>query len=93
VKIVELDQACRKQQLGEGWFGSLEEVPTHALTMTVPAIMHCKTISCFVPDERKSEAVKNMLTGPVSTSCPASILREHPHTVLYLDKFAALQIR
>ncbi len=93
VKIVELDQACRNQQLGEGWFTSFEEVPTHALTMTIPAIMSCKAISCFVPDKRKGEAVFNTLYGPVSTSCPASILRRHPHAILFLDEEAAVRIK
>ena len=63
VKVVELDDGCRKQQLGEGWFPTLEDVPTHALSLTIPAIMHCKTISCLVPDERKAQSVYNALTG------------------------------
>lgn len=89
VKVVELDAACRQQQLGEGWFPTLDDVPREALTQTVPAIMRSKCISCFVPDARKAEAVKNALTGPVDTSCPASILREHPNIVLWLDEPAA----
>lgn len=89
VKVVALDDACRNQQLGEGWFLSLAEVPTHALTLTIPAIMHSKIISCAVPDQRKAEAVKNTLRGEISTDCPASILRTHPDCTLWLDRFSA----
>ena len=89
VKVVELDDACRRQQLGEGWFPTFEDVPEEAVTLTIPAIMNCKTISCVVPDERKSIAVSNALNGPVSTSCPASILRNHPNAVLFLDQGSA----
>ncbi len=86
VKIVELDHACRMQQVGEGWFNGLPDVPTHALTLTIPAIMRSKTISCVVPDARKAEAVRKTLTGPVSTMCPASILRTHGDCWLWLDR-------
>ena len=92
VKVVELDEACRKQQLGEGWFPSLDDVPTHALSLTIPAIMACKTISCVVPDERKAKAVYNTLNAEVSTACPATILRIHPSCILYLDQGAALKL-
>lgn len=92
VKVVELDEACRKQQLGEGWFPTFEDVPTHALTQTIPAIMRCKAISCVVPDERKSEAVYNTLNSEISTACPATILRTHPNTILYLDEGSASKL-
>ncbi|HPG41705.1 MAG TPA: glucosamine-6-phosphate deaminase [bacterium] len=92
VKIVDLDPACRRQQLGEGWFPTLDDVPKQALSLTIPAIMRCQTISCVVPDERKSEAVYNTLYGPVSTACPASILRTHPDAVLFLDRFSATRL-
>src|SRR5690554_3209273 len=92
VKIVELDEACRKQQLGEGWFPTFDDVPTHAITLTITAIMGCKTISCVVPDERKAEAVYNTLNAEISTACPATILRQHPDTVLYLDKGSASKL-
>ncbi len=85
VKKVELDEACRLQQLGEGWFPTFEEVPTHAVTLTIPAILHCKTISCVVPGMRKSKAVDASLFGKISTACPASVLRTHPETLLFLD--------
>ncbi|HDL18074.1 MAG TPA: glucosamine-6-phosphate deaminase [Bacteroidetes bacterium] len=89
VKVVELDEKCRRQQMGEGWFETLAEVPTHALSLTIPAIMNCKTISCVVPDSRKAEAVFNTLHGPVTTHCPASILRKHSGAVLFLDLYSA----
>lgn len=85
VKIVELDEACRRQQLGEGWFPIFDDVPTHALSLTIPAIMSCKHISCVVPDERKAKAVFNTINAEISTACPATILRTHTDTILYLD--------
>lgn len=92
VKIAELDDACRNQQLGEGWFPTFEDVPTEALSLTIPAIMRCKTISCVVPDERKAEAVKNSLYAQISTDCPATILRTHQDTKIFLDTAAASQL-
>ncbi len=89
VKVVELDEACRQQQFGEGWFPTFEDVPKKAFTQTVPAMMRAKVISCVVPDERKAQAVKNALRGPVSTACPASILRTHSSAILWLDRPAA----
>mgnify|MGYP003331565559 FL=1 len=89
VKIVDLDEDCRNQQLGEGWFPTLEDVPRQALTLTIPTILSAKSISCVVPDKRKSEAVKNALQAEISTACPATILRTHSDTKLFLDKWAA----
>ena len=89
VKIVDLDEDCRNQQLGEGWFPTLEDVPKQALTLTIPTILSSKSISCVVPDKRKSEAVKNALQAEISTACPATILRTHSDTKLFLDKWAA----
>jgi glucosamine-6-phosphate deaminase len=86
VKKVELDEACRRQQLGEGWFPTFEDVPRYAVTLTIPAIMHCKAISCVVPGKRKAAAVDGTLYGEISTNCPASILRTHPQTLLFLDR-------
>lgn len=93
VKVVELDEACRKQQLGEGWFPTFEDVPTHALSLTISAIMGCKAISCVVPDKRKAKAVYNTLNAEISTACPATILRTHSNTVLYLDKNSASNLK
>ncbi len=92
VKLVELDEACRNQQLGEGWFATFADVPKEALTLTIPAILNCKAISCVVPDERKADAVYNTLYAEISTRYPASILRTHPETLLFLDVEAASRI-
>jgi glucosamine-6-phosphate deaminase len=92
VKRVALDEVSRRQQVGEGHYGSLDEVPTHALTMTIPALCAAKRMVCIVPETRKAEAVRKTLLGPVSTDCPASILRQSAHAVLYLDADAAAEI-
>jgi glucosamine-6-phosphate deaminase len=92
LKVVELDEACRNQQVGEGWFPSIEHVPVKAVTLTITAIMNCKALSCTVPDERKAEAVFNTLCGRISTSCPASIMRKHNEAILFLDRFAAMKL-
>ena len=85
IKVVALDQECRRQQFDEGWFESIDTVPKTALTLTIPTIMSAKHISCFVPEERKAHAVKNALEGAIDESCPASILRDHASVDLYLD--------
>ncbi len=87
--IVELDEACRRQQLGEGWFGSLEEVPTRAISMSIQQILNSQFIVCSVPDERKATAVKNAAKGPVTPDVPASILQRHGNVRLLLDEPAA----
>ena len=92
LKVVEMDEATRKQQVGEGWFPTIKHVPERAVTLTITAIMDCKFLCCTVPDGRKSEAVYNTLYGGIRTACPASILREHNNAVLFLDSFAAIKI-
>ena len=92
VKLAMHDETCRRQQLGEGWFPTFEDVPKEALTLTIPAIMRCKAISCVVPDERKAEAVYNTLYNEINTECPATILRTHSETKLFLDKKSAFKI-
>jgi glucosamine-6-phosphate deaminase len=87
--IVELDDECRRQQLGEGWFASLDEVPHRAVSMTVSQIMGSAAIVCTVPDERKAQAVHDCLTGEVTPIHPASILRCHDRCYLFLDAEAA----
>ena len=87
--VVKLDEACRKQQLNEGWFGSFAEVPTKAISMSIRQIMKAQSIICTVPEKRKAEAVKRALTEPVSPMIPASILRLHPDTWLYLETDSA----
>lgn len=92
VKLVELDEACKIQQIGEGWFPTMEDVPVQALTLTIPAILSSKTISCVVPDQRKAQAVHDALYHSISTKCPATILRKHPQTRLFLDKGSASKL-
>lgn len=87
--IVELDEQCRKQQMGEGWFPSIEDVPEKAISMSVKQILRSKYIICSVPDERKALAVKNTVEQPVSNLYPASILQTHPACTCYLDKMSA----
>ena len=87
--VVKLDLVCRKQQLGEGWFPSLEAVPEQAISMSVRQIMNSKAIICTVPDTRKAEAVQKTLEGEVLPEVPASILQSHPQTWLYLDQGSA----
>lgn len=84
--IVELDEDCRRQQLGEGWFPSLEDVPHKAISMSIQQIMKSQYIICSVPGERKAQAVKNCLENEVSNIYPSSILREHPNCSIYLDE-------
>ncbi len=87
--VVDLDDACRRQQLGEGWFPDFDSVPSRAISMSIRQIMKSDTIVCTVPDERKAEAVKNATQGPVTPEVPASILQEHPDCRLFLDAAAA----
>ena len=84
--VVNLDKKCRRQQLGEGWFNSFGDVPEQAISMSVKQIMKSKAIICSVPDIRKADAVKGSLEGKVTPLVPASILRQHNATWLFLDK-------
>jgi glucosamine-6-phosphate deaminase len=93
VKIVELDDVSRQQQVHDGCFKSLEQVPQKAITLTLPAILSAKFIYCIVPAHSKAEAVTRTLDGPISTSCPASILRTRPGAVLFLDTDSARLIK
>jgi len=93
VKIVKLADASRRQQVGEGHFGSLDEVPTHAMTLTIPALLAAKRVLAIVPEARKAEAVYRALRGPISEDCPGSILRQTPHAHLFLDVDSADRIR
>src|ERR671939_746688 len=87
--VVELDEACRRQQVGEGWFNSLDEVPRRAISMSVKQILKSRHILCVVPDKRKAQAVKDCLESEISPWHPASVLRRHPATVLFLDSDSA----
>jgi glucosamine-6-phosphate deaminase len=87
--VVNLDAACKQQQMGEGWFRSIEDVPQKAISMSVKHIMKSKNIICSVPDERKAIAVKNCLDQEISNLYPASILQTHANCIVYLDQAAA----
>ena len=87
--LVELDEPCRLQQVGEGWFTGLDEVPTQAISMSIRQIMKAQTIVCTVPDERKAEAVRNCLHGEITPMHPASILQMHPDCSVFLDTGSA----
>lgn len=83
--VVELDEACRRQQMGEGWFATVDDVPTRAISMTVRGILSAAALIVTVPDERKATAVKCAVEGPVTSNCPASILQTHRECMLFLD--------
>ncbi len=85
VKPVKLDEICRQQQVNDGCFASIEEVPTHAMTLTVPTLVKAPNLFCIVPAETKQQAVYETLNGSVDEHCPASILRTHDNAKLYLD--------
>jgi glucosamine-6-phosphate deaminase len=87
--VVALDEACRRQQLGEGWFARLEGVPSHAISMSIRQILKAREILAVVPDARKAPAVRDCLGLPVSRERPSSILRTHSRTTLFLDKDSA----
>lgn len=89
VKVVKLDEVCRNQQVNDGCFDSIDKVPTHALSLTVPRLIDAESIFCIVPASTKANAVKATLTGDITTACPASILRRHADATLYLDADSA----
>ncbi len=86
VKVVELEEACRQQQVNDGCFSKIEDVPTHAITLTIPALMKGRYIFCMVPGKTKTEAVTRTIKGEINESCPATILRTHDNALLYVDK-------
>ncbi len=87
--VVDLDEGCRRQQLGEGWFGSLEEVPRQAISMSIRQILKSRSLIAAVPDERKAQAVRACLEGPISPLAPASILQQHADSAIFLDPASA----
>lgn len=87
--VVKLDKACRRQQLGEGWFPTLEAVPQRAISMSIQQILKSKNIICSVPDRRKAEAVRNVMEGEICPEVPASILRNHGNCHFLMDEPAA----
>jgi glucosamine-6-phosphate deaminase len=92
VKVVSLDQACRQQQVNEGWFPTLVEVPPKAVTLTIPTLLRVPTLIASVPGRRKAHIVKRTLEEPVSTRCPSTILRSHPNAIAFLDRESAAEI-
>ncbi len=89
VKVVKLDERSRRQQVGEGHFVSLDETPTHAITLTIPALLAAGRVLAIVPEARKADAVAQSLRGPITEDCPGSILRQTPHAHLFLDADSA----
>ena len=89
VKVVELDAGCRRQQVNEGHFPDVDAVPTRAITVTIPALLRAGRVLAIVPEARKAEPVRDALTGPVSTRCPASALRTITHATIHLDSGSA----
>jgi glucosamine-6-phosphate deaminase len=87
--VVNLDDACRRQQLGEGWFPTLNDVPKQAISMSIRHILKSKAIICTVPDQRKAKAVQGSVEGPVTPDVPSSILQQHKNVELFLDRESA----
>ncbi len=85
VKVVQLDQMCRNQQVNDGCFATIDDVPTHAMTLTIPSLTAAKHLFCVVPAATKANAVKNTVYGPICEDCPATIMRRHPSAILYCD--------
>jgi glucosamine-6-phosphate deaminase len=90
--VVQLDEACRNQQVGEGWFSSFDEVPKQAITLSVPAILKSREILVVVPDRRKAKAIAATLDGPITPDVPASALQTHGSVTFYLDSESASEL-
>ncbi len=93
MKVVTLDEPCRQQQFAEGWFKSIEDIPQRAVTLTIPALLRVPKLIASVPGPRKAHIVYRSLTEPISTNCPATILREHPDCTVYLDQQSAAELK
>jgi glucosamine-6-phosphate deaminase len=93
IKVVELDEACRTQQVNDGCFPTFADVPRHAFTLTVPVFRRARRLSVHVPGPRKAAAVAATIQDEISTACPATILRQHPDATLYIDRAAAASLR
>jgi glucosamine-6-phosphate deaminase len=92
MKVVNLDQACRQQQVAEGWFPSLESVPSQAITLTIPTVLRVPKLIVSVPGIRKAEAMRRTVEEHISTACPSTILRTHPNVTIYLDVDSAAHL-
>jgi glucosamine-6-phosphate deaminase len=93
VKVVKLDERSRRQQVGEGHFRGMDEVPTHAITVTIPGLLSARRVLAMVPEARKADAVAQSLHGPITEDCPGSILRQTPHAHLFLDRESAAGLK
>ena len=93
LKLVELDVACREQQVGEGHFPGFDAVPIHAITVTIPALLRARSVVVIVPEARKAVPVAAAIDGPVTTACPASILQDCDHATMYLEPASAARLR
>lgn len=93
IRVVNLDEACRRQQVGEGWFETVADVPQQALTLTIPTLLSVPKLIVSVPGKRKAKSVRRTVEDPISTACPSTILRTHPDATLYLDRESAADIR
>ncbi len=91
--VVELDEACRRQQVGEGWFETIDAVPTQAISMSIQQILKARNVLCVVPDQRKATAVRDCLELPVSPLHPSSVLQQHPRATIYLDLESAALLK
>ena len=89
VKVVDLDEKCRQQQVNDGCFASLDDVPTHAITLTIPALCRARRLFCVVPATTKAWAVNQTINGEISEQCPASIMRRHDNAALYVDNHSS----
>ena len=89
VKIVDLDEKCRQQQVNDGCFATLNEVPTHAITLTIPTLCQAKRLFCVVPATTKAWAVNQTINGEITEQCPASIMRRHQNATLYIDNHSS----
>lgn len=92
IRIVGLDAACRQQQVNEGWFETLADVPKHALTLTIPTLLRIPKLIVSVPGKRKAQSVRRTLNDPISSACPSTVLRTHTDTTLYLDCESAAEL-
>lgn len=92
IKVVDLDAVCRQQQFAEGWFGAIEQVPRQAFTLTIPTVLRVPNLIVSIPGSRKAHVVRRMLEEPISTACPATILRNHTGATVYLDHGSAAEL-
>jgi glucosamine-6-phosphate deaminase len=92
VKVVRLDAVCRHQQIAEGWFKRVEDVPEEAVTLTIPALFRVPKLIVSVPGKRKANIIRRTVSEPISTACPATILRTHPDVTVYLDPDSASEL-